>query len=384
MSATINITVEDVTQRLADGFTRIELERSTLPDASFAQVTTINLVAGQYIYTYLDINGSLNLWYRYRFTGVGGAAPVSDYSNPQRPEGVSRVKLRQYILSRYRAGLTLLAHASAPGDSNTIVTSDYRVFTSLFQVGRGSGQWTYPASGVRLGEARWILPTSSPSAGNFEISPAMSGPLGNSDQFEWHWLVDPNVMNDAINRGLRKYWYLDRVPIVGVADQDEYNLDYLPWLDEKDQVMGVWYYPNEQANDSVSDKDRPWANDGHWWDVRQDAGGLTLSIFPRVTETTTLYLEVLRQMPELFTDNSVLPPPANIELAAALAYDEVLGYLAWNPIGASEDSQVWGAARVRHSQTVLRPLLRQHRPRPRPVPAMPRQPLAYLNPYIAR
>ena len=99
--------------------------------------------------------------------------------------------------------------------------------------------------------------------------------------------------------------------------------------------------------------------------MRQDQGYLTLMTNPALTTADTVYLEALRPMPEVFTDDSVLPPDCNIDLAAALAYDEVLAQLVRpGATGSTQEGSTWAKARRDH-QMRLAALRKKHGPHPR-------------------
>lgn len=379
MSATISITVEDI-ETVIDTYNSIQIYRGSSAGGSYSLLTTVALVDDSVYYSYIDTTGSLNYWYIYRFYHSGTSAYTS-YSNPFRPVGLTLLKIRQFMLSKYRLGLTLIA--TTGGDTNTVVTADSRVKTTRYPTGRGEGNVINPTSGNEAGNSRLIV-SSIPSSGSFDVSPAWSVGLADQDEFEWHWLSDPQTINDAINRGLRRYWYIDRVPMVGDENLDDYPLTFIPWLEEEKSVSGVFWFPNALLSDTpASNLQRPFGQDGHWWGVRQDGGAITLSVSPRIDADTTLYIEAYRRMPELFTDASVAPANCNIELAAALGYDELLSYFT-NPVFATVEEQAsYGRAR-QQLRPSLRALLRLHKARPRYGPAQLTSPTSYRPPYTPR
>ena len=379
MAATVYITVEDITARLAAGYTRIELERAPAVGGTYVNVANITLVALDYEYSFVDSSGTLSSWYRYRFSDA--AALLSDYSNPFQPSSITLLKLRQYVLNEYGIGHVMLAGAT-PGDSNTIITDDWRYKTTLYSVGRGAGGFIKVTSGARAGQVSNVLGTSSPTTGSFELSPALTGALTAGDEFEWHWLVAPDVLDRTINRGLRRYWYLDRFPITGDGDTDEYTLSHIPWLQQKHWITGVFYYANEGL-DVNSNLDRSWENDGRWLETRQDGGVIRLTLHPRLGDGDVVYIEATRRMPELFTDASQLPLGADIELCAALAWDELLQVLKRPVHGSSDDRKVFAIAREDHKAKLMG-LLRLHRIQPKFTRPQGQSPINYAPPYSAR
>jgi len=301
-------------------------------------------------------------------------AVFSDYSDPFRVEGVTRLRARQAALAKYGAGIVLINDG---GFDNAITTKDYRVKTTLFRTDRGKGTWLLPTTGNNQGVPRIIL-SSVPGTGSLTVLPIWDVVMVDGDEVEWHWLADSKVWDDANVRAMPRYWYVERVPIVGVANQEEYDLSVLPFLRDAEQVHDVRWYPT-----SGLDVDESFGVNGRWWRIRQDVGVLTLQIKPAIAATQTLYLETTRPMTPLYTDASAAPPIAAEELVAALTYDEVLAYLSAPGRGSSEDRKAWRAARADHASELHR-LLVKHRPKPRQgSPKLPWPPVVPA-PYSAR
>jgi len=371
VSVTVRIIVEDIATQLLT-YDTIELERSDTVGGTYTQVATAALVAGQFYYSIADSGGDLNKWYRYRFHK--DPSTNSDYSDPFRVEGVTRLRGRQAALSKYGAGIVIIADG---GGTGTVQTGDYRVKTSLFRANRGKGTWLLPTTGGNSGVPR-IISATNPTVGQFTVLPLWAAVIAAGDEVEWHWLADPKVWDDANVRAMLRYWYVERVPIVGVANQEEYDLSVLPFLRDTEQVHDVRWYPT-----SGLDVDESFGVDGRWWRIRQDVDALTLQIKPAIAATQTLYLETTRPMTPLYTDASAAPPIAAEELVAALTYDEVLAYLSAPGKGSSEDRKAWRVARADHASELHR-LLVKHRPKPRQgSPKLPWPPVV-PSPYSAR
>ncbi|HXH05360.1 MAG TPA: hypothetical protein VNI83_02100 [Vicinamibacterales bacterium] len=379
MSVKVTITVEDVDEQL-ETYAEIELERADSAAGPYAQIATAPLVSGTYSYVFTDSSGDLNKWYRWRLHHDTG--PVnSAYSNPFQPEGVTRKKIRQYALTNFRAGLVLLA--TSGGSSTSIPTTSYRFKSSLYRANRGKGTWLHVTTGNRAGETSMVTATDPPN-GTLTVNPALSGALSSGDEFEWHWLVDPSEWNDAINRAAARYYQLERVPIAGVADREEYDLSELaPWLASKEDVYGLWHYP-KSANATPDGEDHPFQGEGRWWGVRQDGHRFTLTISPAVAAGKHFYLEAARPMPRLYTDASAGPDAAKIDLWAALAYDEVLDFLTRPHVGSSKDHSVWERERARFRAETLVPLLNREVLAPRPQPPRLPTPPVYPRHVTAR
>ena len=353
MAVTVRIVVEDVATQLLT-YTTIELERSDTVGGTYSQVQTATLVANTFYYSLADSTGDINKWYRYRFHHPTG--PVnSDYSDPFRVDGVTRLRTIQAAIAKYGAGIVVVNTGT---DADKITTADHRVKTSLFRADRGKGTWLWPTSGNNNEVAR-IVSATDPTNGTMTVLPVFGGNFASGEEVEWHWLVDRTEWNNAFNRGMARYWYVERVPIVGVANQEEYDLSVLPFLRDMEQIHDVRWYPT-----SGLDVDESFGVNGGWWRVREDVGVLTLQIKPAIAATQTLYLETTRPMPSLYTDASAAPPIAAEELVAALAYDEVLAYLSAPGRGVASTRDEWREARAAHASELHR-LLVKHRPKPR-------------------
>lgn len=354
MSVTLRFIVEDVETQL-DTYTDIRVYRSATLGGSYSVIDTVTLVSGTFYYSYSDSAGDLNKWYKYSYYHATG--PVeSDLSAPFRVDGVTRLRARQAAIAKYGAGIVLVNTGT---DANKVTTADYRVKTTVFQDNRGKGTWLWPTTGNNQELAAIIL-SSVASTGVITVLPAFTGGnFASGDEIEWHWLADPTEWNNALNRGMARYWYVERVPIVGVADQEEYSLASIPFLKDKEHVHDVRWYPT-----SGLDVDESFGVNGRWWRIREDVGVLTLQISPAIAATQTLYLECTRPMPPLYTDASAAPANCAGELVAALTYDEVLAYLGAPGGGSSESRKVWRVARAEHASELHR-LLIKHRPKPR-------------------
>lgn len=374
MSVTIRIIVEDITTRLLT-YDEIQLERASTAGGSYSLVETESLVASTYYYSITDDSGDINKYYRYRFHNDTGPAN-SGYSDPFRVEGVSRLRARQAALEEHGAGMVLAA-VGGDNDTDTFATDDYRAKSTLFRTDRGKGTWLLPTTGDEAGNPRTVK-SSVPSSGTFDVNPAWSTGPSDGDEVEWHWLADPDVWNSAAVRAMARYWYVERVPLVGVANQEEYNLESLPFLRDKEQVHDVRWYPT-----SGLDVDESFGVNGRWWRIREDVGVLTLQINPAVDADQLLYLETTRPMLPLYTDASVAPAVAAEELVAALMYDEVLAHLSSPGRGTADVRKVWREARALNAGKLHR-LLVKHRPKPRQgTPQLPWPPVT-PQPWTAR
>lgn len=371
MSTVVVVPVENLAE-VMETYESIELERATSAEGTYSTVTVITLVEDTYYYEYTDAAGNVNSWYRYRYHHDTG--PVnSDYSNPFPMDGLSRLKIRQGVLKDWRAGVVF--ETSAAVSTTVIRTTDYRVKSGAFRAGRGRNSTLYAASGAQAGDAR-LVTNSDPSAGEFTTD-AWDSTVAQGVQMEWHTLIDPNALHDALNRAVDRYYYSDKIPIQGVEGQLEYDLtSFAPWIRSRKQVMSLWTYASTDA------AEQPWTGFGRWANTRQDGDHVTLLIAPATTQV--LYLEALRPMPKLYTDESVLPLVSQPDTIIALTYDECLAWLLQpGQMASSEDRTAWQNARA-----LLRPklldLLRRDRPQPRYNMSISNEPPNVPQPYKAR
>lgn len=360
MANTIRIVVEDIAEQLAAGVTRIELERAMSAGGSFSQVTTETLVADTYAYDIADATGTSAHWYRYRLANAGQTI-TTEYSDPFQVDTWNRRRIRQYAMQEIADGGIVIAAAASGCDGNTLATLDRRIKHSSFPTTRGQGTWLHPVAGggtaLLVGQTRMIA-SGSPSAGTFNVEPDWSGTPASGDLFEWHWLADPDDWNLAINEACKRYWYVEIVPVPGVDGQVDYSLESFPWLKDIKQITDLRYYP------SGSEITYSWGTQGRWWQKRMDAGVPALSIQPAVDESTTFYLETVRPVEKLHTDDAELPPGLDGEFLALLAYEELLRRLLRPGHGTAGERGAWQGALQLLAPEVTE-AIRHHMARPR-------------------
>lgn len=374
MTIQVQVLVEDVNTKL-DTYDTIRLYRASSAEGSYSLVDTETLVADEAYYTLSDASGTLASWYKYQFFHSVSLA-TSVYSNPLPPQAVSRKQIRQGLLKAHRAGRVFSAVTG--GATTAIVpTNDYYIKSPVFSAGRGKNAYLRKSGGANSPEDR-IISASSPTAGTFTVSPVLSSSPITGDEFEWHWLVAPEEIDLAINRGLTRYLFEERVPVVGVADATEYSLANMPWLTQKKQVTGLFWTPDGSVTE------RPWIGGGRWWNLRQDRGALTLQL-PYLQAGVEASLYTLRTADPLYTEDSVIPDGLDFDLVVAFAYDEVLTYLVgggWS--GTNMDRGAWTAARKVLREGALASLIEKNAPRPKYSLPMTNTPSSMPRPYTSR
>lgn len=373
MSVTVYLIVEDIADKIAT-YSKIELESSTSPGSGFSEVTEITLVAGTEYYSYEDTGGTVSTYYRYRFSSADDLTK-SSYSNVFLPAGLTRKLLRQDVLKAYRVGRVFSASG---GDTTSVITNDPFIKFSEFNANRGQNHILLCTSGDNDGEWRRVSASDLPN-GDYTVNPAYSNAVASGVVVEQHWLTDPDTFNELINRALKRYWYIDRVPIDPVADTKVYSLASIGWLRRENQLTGLWYVP-----DSSTTIRQPWAQGGQWWNYSTDQFGIEIQVEPAPSTSATLYLEAFHQGEPLYNDDDQLPAGMDMELAAALVYDELMAHmLRPGQVGNAIDTLAWRQARQEH-QSELRQLFRRDRNKIRfALPIFP-QPPVVPQPYQAR
>ena len=378
----VRIVVEDVAAQLALGYDRIDLHRANSVDGTYASVATMTLVAGTFYYTINDPAGDLNKWYKYQFDDVTGT-PASDFSDPFRVDGVTRLRARQGVLNKYNCGMVITSNG---GDTDTVRTVDPRVHGTTYRTGRLKGSYIRANNGTGANQYR-VIKDSTQAAGeaSIELGSVWAAPYSvvSGEEFEIHHLASPEALDNAINRAMPRYYYVDRVPLPGVANQDEYPLSGIPWLIDVDQIHDVRWYPFRTSAGVDDGIDESWASNGRWWRIRKDGDNMVLRLSPTIDSTVQLWLETSRPMPPLYTDTAAAPVLCQEELVVALAYDELLGYLARPGNGTVEERKTWVFERRYHAPELHR-LLKKHRPKPRYGPAQLTQPSTIPKPFSSR
>lgn len=149
-----------------------------------------------------------------------------------------------------------------------------------------------------LGMVRPSRPwTTGPSAGEvYELYPP-----------DWR----PALIDNAINKGLKRLTYLVEETITAVNNTNQYTLNF-PWLTNERQVMEVyWQYTN--ANTIYKEE---WA----YWKVFVDEGVFKLYVDPIPSTATgnTIVLEGRAHYTTLADDVTTTPCPSDWAVAAAM------------------------------------------------------------------
>lgn len=374
MATTVYITVEDIDAQLLI-YNQIQLLRAPSVTGTYTLVATLTLVADDQYYSFDDSGGSATSWYKYRFYHSSTLAATT-YSNPFQAAGTTRKRARQLMLANHRAGMTFLSVA-AGSTIGIVATNDPRIKSSALPAGRGKNAWLYKTVGANPNEQR-LISNSTPSTGLINVSPNLSSIPADNDEWEWHWIADPEVANQCLNNGLMRYWYIERVPITGVAGANEYLMDNLPWLTHKRQITGLWWTPEG------STAEQPWSGQGRWWNYTMDRGNINV-LMPGVQAGVEITLEALRTPDPLYTDDSVLSGNLDLKLVAAFAYDELLTWLLEGGHNVTNvDRKGWEAIQKKFRSDSLAILIERNAPQPRYALPVSTIPSSVHIPYTAR
>lgn len=104
------------------------------------------------------------------------------------------------------------------------------------------------------------------------LTRALASAPTTGQEVEFH-RFDPALLNQAINDGLSRCRYLDEVSVTPVTNQPSYSLSAHTFITEKAQVLHVEYRSTVSGVIQVP-------QDVQWFDVKEDAGTLTLWVYP--------------------------------------------------------------------------------------------------------
>src|SRR3954465_10621204 len=82
----------------------LRIERATSETGSYAEITTLPVVAGTVTYEYWDASGTTTRWYRTRYSGTDTPTPstnFSGYSDPFTPDQPEAYASIDYVLQMF-------------------------------------------------------------------------------------------------------------------------------------------------------------------------------------------------------------------------------------------------------------------------------------------
>ena len=161
----------------------------------------------------------------------------------------------------------------------------------------------------------------------------------------------PTLLNNAINKGLKRLQYTPEESVTPVANQNVYTLSYTWLLSRKDVNEVYWQYTNDNL---VSREEYP------HWRVFDDSGvfKLHLSPFPSTASGSVVVVEGRANYTSLATDAATTDCP--IDWASAVGLVEVFRALRRESPG--QDTSRW-TAEIIDARRELASQTKKHRPR---------------------
>lgn len=155
-----------------------------------------------------------------------------------------------YSLTQYRqrageaAGWHLYVSTTAlAGAANQLVIGS--LASTDLEASFAKDSWVYVPS---TQEARRVQKRGlDPGTGTVTLDRALANPIGNNVPVEFYGKLPPTRMegrlglNQLVNKVLSECWTLQKLPIIGVTNQREYQLGTnYTWLVEEDQIVEVY------------------------------------------------------------------------------------------------------------------------------------------------
>jgi hypothetical protein len=246
-------------------------------------------------------------------------------------------------------------------DSGTTTT-----FTDADLIDSGESETLYDRAWVKISGAvrRVIRDGYDPDTGTITVSRAFTSAPTLSEAYEIHTMLDPNKLDDCINRALTSLFYEQREVITIVADQTEYDLSTYAWITGAEQVTDVFIRIGDTANE-YRYTDLP------FWTIKRAAaeeGATDSSMF----ESVYLYTRPLSDTDASIVVVGMCPYAAltSDTLATSAPYDWVMAAAEWNAYdlltrdAPSTDRKIYEEKREEAGRRMT-VLGRQYMPRPR-------------------
>lgn len=214
---------------------------------------------------------------------------------------------------------------------------------------RFAGGWVKLTSGAQAGTVRGVT-DYAPASGQLTLSRSWTTPAA-GDEYELHWMLAPEELDQAINEGLSHCPYVREVVLGVVPGQRNYDLSGYPWLTRRPQVRAVFWRQGDPDGEYVY---LPVA----WWRVREDSGALTLDIRPSSALSDELALQAVTVYDPLESDDATTNCPVDWAKAAAI-YE---AYRLLTRRGPAQDTARY-EAEMNRSATLLAAKARVYAPR---------------------
>jgi hypothetical protein len=301
---------EPAVNALIGTWTGIRLERG--PNATnlgaFSIASLIPYVFGQTQYTYFDASGATSDWYRIaRYGPLGLVGPYSPawpvLPVPTTTGGGARRSRKscRRMLGRRLGSLQVATTTSdgEPGGTTVISTG----LSTVLDSNRYRGWWAMPTDGVSNGQIRVVGETAlNPLDGTMLFSPSFTSQIVAGTEVEFSKLLPHDELggllglHQALNLALAECWVMDRLALVGVANQATYDISALgDWLDP--ESISEFYGPVLSSSIRVA----PWGG----FAARQDGGVINLDVPPGLSGGAAMALELTRPADTVIKINGV-------------------------------------------------------------------------------
>lgn len=244
----------------------------------------------------------------YTWTSTGdGAGSESDYFTVLGAiSGVMLKTLRREM--GYELGECVTGTADSGCTTTTLV--DAELIDSDESESQHEGAWLYIASGALAGQTRRISDYAV-TTGTLTVSRAWASAPVSGVEYEIHHKLSPTNLNRCINWVLEQCYFLDEILLTPVSGQRQYSLAAYPYITRPEQIVDALWRVG-----TTTDKYRYAPLE--WYQVRNDAGELTLDINPySFTAGEYMVLRVVRPYSQLSADTDTTDCPKELLLAGA-------------------------------------------------------------------
>ncbi|GIV04036.1 MAG: hypothetical protein KatS3mg015_2866 [Fimbriimonadales bacterium] len=223
LGATYTVTIHDVDDYIADGFTHIRFFRSATEAGTYTQVAQIALASGQETYEYNDAPAQPTDWWTWALYGSGTGETARAEPQPVAVRRVTRKELRRAVGFR----LGLLEVASVSSGTTTTATCNALVDPdrSPHEV---AGGWVLLPSGetrrIRVGTTGY-----NTSTGTITWQPAATAPSSGQEIEIWSGIIKGDIISAvhrAMNVARHSIWWPEMTTIEVTAMGAEYPLPY--------------------------------------------------------------------------------------------------------------------------------------------------------------
>lgn len=324
MANTVNVYVEDVDERIANGYTTVRLYAANSPEeiATTSPAATATLVAATETYELTHAAGGAGTWYAYT---IYGASPGETQLSERWRTDATR--LEDVILEAARR-LRRAFEGTASSDGNTTTLPDVKLADSGADANFLSGAWVFRPDAAAAGDVVRRVANNSfvPASGEVVVSRAWTNIpvederymiLGSLPPIDW-----PGASYSwaqAVNDGLRQCYFYDELNLGEGATSTQQEFSLAPFAgfigDPWASIAGVYVERTVAGVASRTDFD----TGGRFWTIRGNGPRdrkLWLSAPPGTSGT--VLISVLRRGEQLYDLNDVTTVPPELAITATM------------------------------------------------------------------